>query len=60
MFPIKDGILMVKETEYTEGPEARENFERLATAIFKAPKADGRKMPKKPSKPVTDRKTKNE
>jgi hypothetical protein len=28
----------MKQLEYTEGPEARENFERLARAILQAPK----------------------
>ena len=32
----------MKHAEYIEGPEAQENFERMATAIFKAPKANGR------------------
>lgn len=42
--------------EYIEGPEALENFERMATAVFKAPKADGRKKPKKET--ATERKPK--
>jgi hypothetical protein len=32
--------------EYREGPEARENFERALTKIFKAPKTAG-KQPNK-------------
>jgi hypothetical protein len=48
----------MKQPEYTEGPEAKENFERMATAIFKAPKAEGRKNPEKSSKAVSERKPK--
>jgi hypothetical protein len=29
--------------EYKEGPEAQRNFEQLATALFKVPKAGGKK-----------------
>lgn len=36
---------MPKRAEYTEGPQAAENFERMATAVFKAKKTDGRKLP---------------
>jgi len=32
----------MKERGYTEGPEALENFERLATAILQAPKPKGK------------------
>src|SRR5258708_6334354 len=45
----------MKEPEYTEGPKAMENFERMAKAIFKAPKAGGRKTRKKSSKTATFR-----
>ena len=38
---------MPKPAEYKEGPEARENFERLARAVFKAPKKVLKKQPKK-------------
>jgi hypothetical protein len=38
--------------EYQEGLKALENFERMATAVFKAPKADGRNKPKKPTKAI--------
>jgi len=48
--------MIFMKPEYREGPEARENFERLATAVFKAPKADGRKNPKKTSKTASERK----
>jgi len=27
----------MKEREYTEGPKAQENFERLATAVLRSP-----------------------
>lgn len=47
----------MKQPEYTEGPKALENFERMATAVFKAPKAESRKNPKK--KTTTTRKPKN-
>jgi hypothetical protein len=49
----------MKQPEYTEGPKAMENFERMATAIFKAPKAGGRRMRKKSSKTASERKPKN-
>jgi hypothetical protein len=29
----------MKQPEYVEGPEARENFERGMTALFKVPKS---------------------
>jgi hypothetical protein len=35
---ICDEITHMKEPEYTEGPEAMENFEKMATAIFQRPK----------------------
>ena len=35
------------KAEYKEGPEARENFERLAKAVFRAPKAQKKRQPKK-------------
>ncbi len=35
-----------RKAEYKEGPEARENFERLATAVFRAgkPKTQAKKQ----------------
>jgi len=42
-----------KSTEYEEGPEARENFERALTRIFQAPKKKAGKQPKR----TTARKT---
>jgi hypothetical protein len=46
----------MKQPEYTEGPEALENFEQFARAILQAPKPKlkGKKQPK----PVTSRKPK--
>jgi hypothetical protein len=38
----------MKEREYTEGPEALENFKRFATAILQAP-AKKKKQAKKPA-----------
>ena len=35
------------KAEYKEGPEARENFERLAKSVFQAPKAKKKRQPKK-------------
>jgi hypothetical protein len=36
--------------EYHEGPKAGENFERLARAVFQAPKmANPKKQPRKPT-----------
>jgi len=49
----------MKRTEYIEGPEAMKNFECMATAVFKAPKADGRKETRKSSKNASERKSKN-
>lgn len=37
----------MKSPEYTEGPEAIENFERMAVAVFKAPKGEAVKAEKK-------------
>ncbi len=48
----------MKEVKYTEGPKALENFERMATALFKVPKAGGRKTGKKSSKSDSSRKPK--
>jgi hypothetical protein len=47
----------MKQREYTEGPEALENFEKLATAILQAPLAK-KKRPRKAavkSKPKPDK-----
>jgi len=44
----------MKQPEYTEGPEALQNFKNLATAILQAP----RKKQKKQAKPASSRKPK--
>jgi len=46
----------LQQPEYTEGPKALENFEKMATAIFQTPKAGGRKTGKKSSKMASERK----
>jgi len=48
----------MKQVEYTEGPKALENFERMATALFKVPKVGGRKTGKKSNKSASSRKPK--
>jgi hypothetical protein len=48
----------MKTREYVEGEKALENFEQMATAVFKTPKADGRKNPKKASAEPSGRKPK--
>ena len=50
----------MKQPEYTEGPKATENFEKLATAIFQASKAGGRKIRKKSSKKASEDKLKSD
>lgn len=35
---------MKNEPQYTEGPEARKNFEQTMTALFRAPKPNPRKQ----------------
>jgi len=49
----------MKEPEYTEGPKALENFEKMAIALFQKPKAGGRKTTKKSSKKASERKPEN-
>lgn len=44
--------------EYREGPKALKDFEQLATALFKSPKAGGRDTVKKSSKNASVRKSK--
>jgi hypothetical protein len=39
----------MKEPEYREGPEALENFKKLATAILQAPAKKKKKQAKKPA-----------
>jgi len=46
----------MKQTEYVEGPEALQNFERFATAILQAPKPKKKKNAKQPK--ATSRKAK--
>lgn len=41
-------MTFMTKTTYTEGQQAGENFERLAKAIFKAPKTVTKKNAKKP------------
>lgn len=41
----------MKQPEYTEGPEALENFEKFATAILQTPRSKG----KAGRKPVSDK-----
>jgi len=50
---------MIKQPEYTEGPQATENFEKMAVAIFQSPKPGGRKNGKKSSKKANERKPKS-
>ena len=45
--------MMKRKAEYKEGLEARENFERLATAVFAAKPKHKERQPKK----ATTRKT---
>jgi hypothetical protein len=47
----------MKQPEYTEGPEALENFEQFARAMLQAPKPKGKA--KKQTKATTSRKDKN-
>jgi hypothetical protein len=50
----------MKTPEYREGPEAVRDFEKLAIAIFQAPKAGERKTRKKSSKKASERKPEND
>jgi hypothetical protein len=50
---------MTKQPEYIEGPQALENFEKMATAIFQKPNPGARKMRKKSSKTAGERKPKS-
>jgi len=38
------------KTEFTEGPKARENFERVMTKLFQAPKTKPKAKKKKKGK----------
>jgi hypothetical protein len=44
---------MKKESKYIEGPKASENFERLARAVFQAPKSAKRVATKRQPKKAT-------
>jgi hypothetical protein len=44
------------KAEYKEGPEASENFERLAKALFQAPKTVTKSRAKRQPKKATSRK----
>jgi len=48
----------MKQPECREGPKALKDFERLATALFRVPKAGGRKKPEKSSRNASVRKSK--
>jgi hypothetical protein len=50
----------MKEPEYREGPEARENFERGMIALFKVPKTAIGKARKKGRKLTSPRKKKSD
>ncbi len=52
-------IIHVKEPEYREGPNAREDFERGMKALFKVPKADIVQPKKRAKKSASERKSKN-
>ncbi len=47
---------MKRKAEYKEGPEASENFERLAKALFQAPKTVTKRRAKRQPKKSTARK----
>jgi len=49
---------LMKQPEYTEGPEALKNFEQGMIALFKVPKAAIGKARKKGRKPTAPRKRK--
>jgi hypothetical protein len=50
--------LLMKQPEYTEGPKARENFERGMIALFKVPKTAIGKARKQGRKLTAPRKKK--
>jgi hypothetical protein len=49
----------MKEREYTEGPEALENFKRLATAVLQTPKTPIKKGKQKDKPNASQRKPKS-
>jgi hypothetical protein len=46
----------MKEREYTEGPEALQNFKRLVTAILQAPAKKQKRQTKKSASPKKPKK----
>jgi hypothetical protein len=48
----------MKTPEYTEGPEALENFKRGMIALFKVPKSAVLETKKQPKKAASSRKSK--
>jgi len=50
----------MKQPEYIEGPKAMENFEKMATAIFRPPREGGRKTRQKSSKTANVSKPKSD
>jgi hypothetical protein len=47
----------MKQPEYTEGPEALENFKKMATVILQAPVEKQKKQPKKAASLVKPKKS---
>ena len=47
----------MKQREYTEGPEARENFERLATKILQTEHEKKKKQPKEAASQENEQKS---
>jgi len=47
----------MKQPEYREGPEALENFKRLATAILQAPMKKRKRQTKKSASPKKPKKS---
>jgi len=45
------------KAEYKEGPEARENFEKLAKTLFQAPKPETTKKKRQAGKPTSRKKS---
>jgi hypothetical protein len=45
------------KAEYKEGPEARENFEKLGKALFQAPKPETPKKKRQAGKPTSGKKS---
>jgi hypothetical protein len=47
----------MKQPEYIEGPEATENFKRLATAILQSPRKKKKKRAAKPASQAKPKKS---